>query len=167
MLAQHLGGLTLPGKVVPPDNWHLTVRFLGSLDETRAEILAARIDQQTFGAPFDLSVGAMGAFPSASRANVLWLGVKDAEQGLARLNSIVEAACRDVGLPPEERPYSAHLTLSRIRPPANVADLIASYDPQPFRWTVKELTLFESKPGPLYLAMDRFTLRRPQSSSRR
>lgn len=167
MLAQHLGELVLPGNVVPPDNWHLTIRFLGSLDETRAEILAASIDQQDLGAPFDLCIGEMGAFPNESRANVLWLGVEDRTQGLARLNSIIEAGCRDVGLPPEERPFSAHLTLSRIRPPENVADLIASYDPQPFRWTVKELTLFESKPGPVYLAVDRFTLRRSQTSSRR
>ncbi len=167
MLAQHLAAWTLPGKVVPPDNWHLTIRFLGPLDETRAEILAARIDQSDLGAPFDLSLWEMGAFPNGRRANVLWLGVKDVEQGLARLNSIVEAACRESGLPPEDRPFSAHLTLSRLRPPENVTDLIASYDAQRFRWTVDGLTLVESKPGPTYVEVDRFALRRSQPSSRR
>lgn len=166
MLAQHLASWTVPGKLVPADNWHLTIRFLGSLDETRTEILAARIDQTDLGPPFTLVLGEMGAFPASNRANVLWLGVDDQAQGLNGLNSVIEEACRDSGLPPEERPFSAHLTLSRLRPPESVVNLIASYGGLRFQWTVKELTLFESRPGPIYDRIERFPLR-PQASSRR
>jgi 2'-5' RNA ligase len=167
MLAQHLASWTLPGKVVPPDNWHLTVRFLGSIDQVRTEILTAYLDQSGLGAPFDLVLGEMGSFPKGARANVLWLGVEDRTQGLVRLNRITEEVCRESGLPAEERPFSAHLTLSRLRPPESVTDLIESYDAQSFRWTVPDLTLFESKPGPTYVEVDRFVLHGTQPSSRR
>ncbi len=167
MLAQHLTAWTLPGKVVPPDNWHLTVRFLGWIDQVRAEILTAQLDQAGLGPPFDLVLGEMGSFPKSTRANVLWLGVEDRTQGLARLNQITEEVCRAGGLRAEERPFTAHLTLSRLRPPENVAGLIESYDAQRFRWTVHDLTLFESKQGPMYVEVDRFELRETQRSSRR
>jgi RNA 2',3'-cyclic 3'-phosphodiesterase len=167
MLAQHLALWTVPGKVVPPDNWHLTIRFLGSIDQIRLEMLTALLDGADLGPPFDLVVGEMGSFPQSDRANVLWLGVEDRTQGLARLNSVTEDACRQCGLPSEERPFAAHLTLSRLRPPENVGDLIESYDAQRFRWTVDELTLFESKPGPRYEEVDRFRLRKSQAPSRR
>jgi 2'-5' RNA ligase len=167
MLSQHLASWTLPGKVVAPDNWHLTVRFLGSIDQIRLEILMARLEAANLGAPFDLVLGEMGSFPNSTRAAVLWLGVEDRAQGLARLNNVTEQACRDGGLPPEERPFSAHLTLSRLRPPENVKSLMDSYDAQRFRWAVDELTLFESKPGPRYDEVDRFRLRKSQPSSRR
>jgi 2'-5' RNA ligase len=167
MLAQHLARWTLPGKVVPPDNWHLTVRFLGAIDQVRTEILTAQLDQAGLGARFELVLGEMGSFPNGNRANVLWLAVEDRTQGLVRLNRITEEVCREAGLPPEERPFAAHLTLSRMRPPESVADLVESYDAQRFRWTVEALTLFESKPGPAYVEVDRFELRGTQPSSRR
>lgn len=167
MLAQHLAAWTLPGKVVPPDNWHLTVRFLGSIDQVRTEILTAHLDQVGLGAPFELVLGEMGSFPKGNRASVLWLGVGDRTQGLVRLNRVTEEVCREGGLAAEDRPFTAHLTLSRLRPPENVADLIESYDAQRFRWTVDDLTLFESKPGPTYVEVDRFELLGPQPSSRR
>ena len=167
MLAQHLDLWTIPGKVVPPDNWHLTVRFLGSMEEIRSEILTGLLDQANLGPPFDLVLGEMGAFPKSSRANVLWLGVDDKGHGLVRLNRVTEETCREGGLSPEERPFAAHLTLSRLRPPENVVDLIESYDAQKFRWTVEELTLLETKPGPRYEEIERFELRKPQPSSRR
>jgi 2'-5' RNA ligase len=167
MLAQHLSRWDPPGKLVPPENWHLTVRFLGQIDETRGEILVGLVDQADLGRPFDLVLTDMGAFPGGSRANVLWLGVEDEDGGLARLNATVEEAARSAGLVPEERPFSAHLTLSRLRPPVNVTALIDSYESQPFRWTVNELILYESRSGPVYPEVERFSLDRPQPSSRR
>lgn len=158
MLSQHLSRWEIPGKVVPPANWHLTVRFLGWTDPVKREVVTALIDQAGRGGPFRLTLGALGAFPRASRAGVLWLGLDRGEEALAALNRVVEEAAQTAGFQPEERPFAAHLTLSRLRPPADVSALIDDYEPREFRWQAQELILYDSRPGPTYIPVERFPL---------
>lgn len=158
MLAQHLSKWELPGKVVPPDNWHVTIRFLGWVDQVRQEVLTALLDQRDRQGTFEVGLGAMGAFPRETRAGVLWLGIQRGEENLADLYRSVEAVVERANFPPEGRPYSAHLTLSRLRPPADTSRLVAEYQPQPFRWRAEELVLFQSLPGPTYDPVERFPL---------
>ncbi|HKX74120.1 MAG TPA: RNA 2',3'-cyclic phosphodiesterase [Acidimicrobiia bacterium] len=158
MLSQHLSRWEIPGKVVPPANWHLTVRFLGWTDPVKGEVVTALVDQAGRGGPFRLTLGALGAFPRATRAGVLWLGLDRGEEGLAALNRVVEEAAQTAGFQPEERPFAAHLTLSRLRPPADVSALIDDYEPREFRWQAQELILYDSRPGPVYVPVERFPL---------
>jgi 2'-5' RNA ligase len=161
MLAQHLGPRPLPGRPVPPENWHLTVRFLGSTDQVRQERMIAGLDQIDLGSTFDVRLAQMGAFPRPTRATVLWLAVAIGMEGLTRLNDLCEEAARSVGFAPEERPFAAHLTLSRIRPHQDVRPVIDSYEPVPFRWTATELVLYESRlgrGGAAYEPLEKFSL---------
>lgn len=158
MLAQHLSKSPINGKVVPPSNWHVTVRFLGGVDETRTEIILALLDQADLGGSFEIELGDMGAFPRPAKASVLWIGLNRGVDRLADLNLLCEDAVQTAGLQAEERPYAPHLTLSRMRPPEDVTGLLASYQPQPFRWQASELVLYASLPGPVYRPLERFGL---------
>ncbi|MCB2224009.1 MAG: RNA 2',3'-cyclic phosphodiesterase [Actinobacteria bacterium] len=114
----------LPGRVVRPPNWHLTLRFLGDVAPADADRLAASLDAAALGAPFAVRWAGLGAFPRAARATVLWVGADRGAAELEALAAAVEDACGDAGFPPEDRPFRAHLTLARIRPPADVRALI-------------------------------------------
>ncbi|HKZ20560.1 MAG TPA: RNA 2',3'-cyclic phosphodiesterase [Acidimicrobiia bacterium] len=149
----------LPGKVVPPENWHLTTRFLGRVDQVTAERLSAAIDQVGLGHSFKVRLGEMGAFPRPVRATVLWLTVTDGLDRLEGLNSICEEAAQEVGLAAENRPFAAHLTLSRIRPHRDVRAVIDGYQPVPVSWKADRLVLYQStlgRGGAVYTALEEF-----------
>ena len=159
MLAQHLHEHQIPGRAVPPDNWHLTVRFLGNLDQVAMERLIASLDEADLGQPFDIALGDLGAFPRPAKASVVWVALASGSERLAELNEIAEEASQAVGLAPEERPFAPHLTLSRIRPELDVRSALASYRRMPFQWTARDLVLFESRSGrggAVYQALERF-----------
>ena len=73
---------TLPGRPVDPDNWHITLRFLGRTEPVQRDLVLADIDEHVAQAPFTLGFGGLGAFPRPGRATVLWLGI---EQGADEL----------------------------------------------------------------------------------
>jgi len=108
------------------ESWHLTLAFLGEVDEgvlaelsTRLERAAGRHPQQR------LSITGGGAFPSAGRARVVWAGIRADGRALAALAASVAAGARRAGAPPpdEGRKYHPHLTLARCRQPADVRSL--------------------------------------------
>jgi 2'-5' RNA ligase len=157
MLDQHLSPLRLPGKVVPPANWHLTVRFLGPTDQVSYERLVATLHQTDLGGDFTIRIGPMGAFPTAAKAGVIWIGIDRGSEALARLAEVVEDAVEGAGFPPEERPYRAHLTVSRLRPHQDVRNLIDRYQAVPFQWPATELIVYRSF-GTHYQALDETNL---------
>lgn len=153
---------SLPGRPVPPESWHLTLRFLGDTARAALERVLEEVDAARLGAPFALRFGGYGAFPRAGRAAVVWLGVEEGAEPLAALAAAVEDAVRRAGFPPEGRPFRAHLTLSRLRPPAPVDDLLARLPPFPRSMSVHEVVLYRSHLGggpARYEPVERFPLR--------
>src|SRR2546429_5813121 len=83
------------------DAWHLTLAFLGEVDEKLIARLGARLERAAaHHAPLALSLGGAGAFPTAARARVLWTGVKGDRDGLGMLARRVAAAARRAGAAP-------------------------------------------------------------------
>ncbi len=150
-LAAHLddalGGAPIPGRPVPPSNWHITLRFLAYTYEDQRERLLHAIDEADLGARFTLGFDALGAFPRPGRATVLWLGVGAGGDELVDLAAVVEEACVDAGWLIEERPFHPHLTLSRIRPHQDVAALLDQVPAFPMRQAVEEVVLYRSHLG--------------------
>lgn len=138
---------SIPGSPVPPENWHLTVRFLGPIEEAALDRLRAAFGDAEFGSSFPVRWGALGAFPRAWRAGVLWIGVNDDSGELFRLYERVDAALEDAGFPPEDRPFRPHLTISRMRPEENVGELLRSVAPLDVRMRVDRVAVFESRLG--------------------
>jgi 2'-5' RNA ligase len=99
---------------VPANNIHLTLKFLGEVSvanmQSLARMLKAEAMRQT---PFMIHVAGLGAFPNVRRPRVIWVS-SEAPPNLAALQRAIEAETRALGYPPEDRPFSPHLTLGRI-----------------------------------------------------
>lgn len=120
-LEDRLGSEELPGRRVPPENWHITLRFVGETEPVGYERWLANLDAVSMPGPFRLSLGELGAFPRPARATVLWVGVHGA--GISGLAEVVDDAADASGLGREERPFRPHLTVARVRPPEDVRRL--------------------------------------------
>jgi len=131
------------------DAWHLTLAFLGEVDEELLGRLGDRLERAAARhGRLSLSLGGAGAFPTAARARVLWTGVRGDRRGLAGLAGSVAAGARRAGVPPaqERRRYEPHLTLARCRAPADVQTLVATlagFAGTP--WTASEIYLIRSR----------------------
>jgi len=103
---------------VAPENLHISLRFIGEVDEDVAEDLAEALSKVT-AEPFAVTVKGLGTFGHPPHA--VWAGVEDEPQGaLAALYANVESALVREGLEPEHRKYTPHVTLARLRQ-ANMA----------------------------------------------
>ncbi len=120
-------GPRIPGKRARPENWHVTVRFLGPVDEVAADRVLHEVSETIDARSGRVVCTGLGAFPRPARATVLYVGIDDPTAILSSIAAQCEAACRDVGLEPQERPFIGHITLSRIRPPTDVTRLIGSF----------------------------------------
>lgn len=122
------------------DQWHVTLRFLGSVTDPPAvsQALAVVAASQP---PVEAVVGpAVGRFGH----RVLHVPV----EGLAGIASAVVSATAHLGKPPEDRPFSGHLTLARVAKDGRVNLRALEGEPVGARWLVSELTLVESKLSP-------------------
>jgi 2'-5' RNA ligase len=149
--------MRFPGRPTPPANWHLTIRFLGSTTALQRDRILEFLDEHLAVEPFRMSFGGLGAFPKPARATVLWLAVGRGADQLATMAEISGRAAQAAGFDPEDRPFHAHLTLSRIRPPMNVVPLIDRIPRFPLSMQVNRLTLYRShlsRDGATYEALD-------------
>lgn len=101
---------------MPPENFHVTLKFLGGVDAAQVPILTDVLRAATAGyRAFDLEIGGLGAFPSVTRPRVLWAGVIEGGHPLGALAAGVEHMLAGFGFEPEARGFSPHITLGRVR----------------------------------------------------
>lgn len=149
---------------VSPENVHLTLQFLGNAPEERVDDVAAAVAGAAAASrPLALAVRGAGAFPNARRARVLWAGLTGDLEPLGALVKDLGARLAPLGFPPEERPFSPHLTLGRARDgaPGLAGALAAVKEVEVGTWRAGELTLFRSHlspKGPTYESLLRAPL---------
>jgi 2'-5' RNA ligase len=103
---------------VPPANLHLTLRFLGSIDEALVDGISGKLKRLAARhPPFEARLRGLGAFPNGEQPNVLWVGV-DGGEALAKLQREIEAAMVELGFEGEARPFHPHVTVGRVKEPA-------------------------------------------------
>ena len=101
---------------VRPEGIHLTLKFMGDIQVPVAEKILEELPKATAGfSPFQLTVAGLGVFPNARRPRVLWAGLEGDLEALSRLQQAVDDAVGQLGLPKEQRGFSPHLTLGRVR----------------------------------------------------
>ena len=142
------------GRWVPPENWHMTLKFLGRtwprlVDWVLETVRVVTAEQ----VPFDTSVTGLGSFPSKRRARVLWAGLDDGADRFAALAGALDAAlAREFET--EKRAFTPHLTIARFDPPAVVEGELPAPPPAastPF--AVDRLVVYRShlqRPVPRY-----------------
>jgi 2'-5' RNA ligase len=151
----------IPGRRVPIENWHITVRFLGDMTDLAVETLMGRLDETLAVEPGRVWLDGIGAFPKPSKATVVYCSVDDPQSLLDRVAGLCEEASLDAGLEPEDRPFNPHLTLSRVRPQVDLRYALAGIDPFRIPLDVTAVTMMRTRSirgGVTYERVDRITL---------
>ena len=145
-----LGSLDLDARLAPVSSVHLTLRFLGNIEESRVpgigdaiRLCARRVP------PFLLEVRKLGAFPSRKRPRIVWAGVTG-DGGLERLHRVLGLELQELGFDRERKKFRPHLTLLRLKSSRNRKRLSRFLDQEgdrtrPVPFCVRQIHLYESR----------------------
>lgn len=138
-------------KWVRVEHMHLTLLFLGEVEEERARSVVDAVGEPIAAAPFELAFGGIGMFPPRGRPNVLWIGVTAGAAPTVALEQTLKQRIEGVGIDVEQRPFHPHLTLarwreSRERDRSHVEEVAG--DRTIARVRVDHATLYQSRLGP-------------------
>jgi 2'-5' RNA ligase len=149
---------------VREENLHLTMRFLGEVEDSRIGDLATRFIAPLDGGTFDIEISGVGVFPPVGPSRVIWLGVTRGSERLAALAAQIDERFLRWGFGREDRPFRAHLTVGRCREALDraardriLAAAVASLGSS----RVDQVVLYESRlapGGPTYVALARAPL---------
>jgi 2'-5' RNA ligase len=132
---------------IAPDQLHLTLHFLGSIDGAAATGIAEALAEPIHRPCFRIAFEGLGTFPSRGRPHVIWLGVGQGREALIELHGLVGARLKAVGVQLEARPFSPHLTLARVKQMSGHVPMVEG------EWGLSPslvdcVTLYESQLGP-------------------
>jgi 2'-5' RNA ligase len=145
-------------KWVKPENLHVTLKFLGEVDEKLLPAIFEALDKALASSTsFELRLSALGCFPNLRRPRVVWVGIDKGGDELKAMVRMVEDAMAGLGFAREERGFSAHLTVGRVRDTTGIESLTNQLGRVSFvtdSCMVDEVIFFQSilKPeGPTYI----------------
>lgn len=154
-------------KWVEPDNMHVTLNFLGEVDDRDLHgICRALASVGKRVSAFRLEISGVGAFPTPRRPKVVWAGITHGQDALSRIHEASEPKLLELGVyRREERSYVPHLTLGRVKDPMD-GELLAVELQKNLQWhggdcLVEEIVLFASelrREGPVYSVVARTPL---------
>lgn len=164
------------GRAIPETHWvnpespHLTLAFLGEIDD--AQLMAASESAAATArahAPFTLRLDGLGTFGSAQAPRVVWVGLAGDKTRLMQVQANVADELAARGFPREQRPFAPHLTLARIKKPLSDAALTAlarlqSEPPPKMTWRVDAISVMKSelvRPAARYTALSHWPLSLP------
>lgn len=101
-------------KLVEPENLHFTLKFLGELSSMELKEAEEALSGVVFK-PFKITLQSMGFFPNAKYVRVVWVGVSEGSEALQRVAADVEREMVGKGFPKDERGFSPHLTIARVK----------------------------------------------------
>lgn len=147
-------------KWVEEENLHITLKFLGNIEEKKIEEIREEVKKFLKDIkPFEVQLQDFGVFPSKTRARVLWIGMGSGKENVAQLNQRIEESMERIGFKREKREFSPHLTIGRIRNPSPLS-LNISYQSRCFK--VNKFILYKSElseKGPKYFPLLTFYIK--------
>lgn len=144
---------------------HITMAFLGNVNQSRIPVLIKKIKETSLVEPFEMSVEGTGVFPNDSFPRVFWLDINNGKHGLEGLQKRLDRIVMDFKENPRKERFVPHITIGRIHPGANPSKLNISnflnalYEP--IKIDVNSVQLYESKltpEGPIYTILEKFPL---------
>lgn len=136
-----------------PDQWHLTLQFLGRVEDDDVGDVSRALEPLSKVQPFPVRLGGGGAFPRVSRARVVWLGLVGGGEGMAELARAVNTALAPLGFDrrfdPGDREHHPHLTLARLKVAGDVGPAVEALGDGPVggAFLVGEVVLYRSRPS--------------------
>lgn len=144
------------------ENVHLTLKFLGDVFESQIENVTAALRETCASFPLiGAEISDSGVFPNAHRPRVLWIGIKENSGKLTELAQCIENECRRLGFEQEERNFTPHLTIGRVKE-GKAANVVRALRAQPVlarHIVFHECVLMMSElhaQGSIYTALARF-----------
>ena len=136
----------------PPEQLHLTAKFLGEVPDGQARDVAEAITRAaTASMPFNMSVGGCGCFPPRGAVRIVWAGADEPTGALPACIDAVESELADLGFERERRPFSPHITIGRVkedRSAGRLRSLVEKHELPPVLQPVATLTLMSSVLSP-------------------
>lgn len=157
-------------KWVEESNFHLTLKFLGDTPEGKLDAVISAAQHAT--APvsaIDVHFSGLGAFPNLRKPRVFWVGVSKGDEEIVKLAESLESELEKNGFARENRKFSAHLTIGRVRDPGKMGPLLdeasrlSAFEAGGF--ALSEIHLIKSqltKSGPIYTTLKAFPLGKKQ-----
>jgi 2'-5' RNA ligase len=148
-------------KWVEPENIHLTLKFLGEIDDKKLNAILQIIEGLGKGRDaFSLRLSSLGAFPKINSPRVIWVGVDKGDREAKEIARGLEESIAKIGIPKENRAFSSHITIGRMRSPLNREKLVQellklteNFGRENLEFPVTKITLFKSTlapSGPIY-----------------
>lgn len=131
------------------EKFHLTLKFIGDVDENQLSKVIESVEKAaTKFERFKICLTEPGVFPKAKNARVLWIGVKDEENNLAKIFENLEIELNKIGFQNETKRFHPHLTIARLREPEKSRSLVEKHLNESFievEFEVSEITIYESQ----------------------
>ena len=157
-------------KLVEAQNIHITLRFLGEIPLNLTNRISEELKLLQFG-PFEVSIQGTGVFPELGRINVVWVGIEKGVIELIDIHGQVNSRLKKLGIRPDDRGFSPHITVARVRSARNkdrlAETILSTRDEELGVFEVNSVKLKKSiltPKGPIYttLAEVRATGNQPQ-----
>lgn len=110
-------------KLVNPENIHITMRFLGNIAPEMVDEIHGKMEQVTF-TPFTVEIRGVGVFPTLKYARVVWAGIQTGAKKLEDIFAQLEPRLRELGMKPDKKGFSPHITIARVRTGRHKAELV-------------------------------------------
>jgi len=144
----------LPGKIswVRPENIHLTLRFLGNIDQQMLlQIKQAIVDTADTASGFFAGLGELGAFPKVYNPRVIWIGINAGQDKLKALHAQLQEKLNCIGSALEEKDFHPHLTIARVKllkDKQALETLLPQIKPLNLSTAINRIILFQSQLSP-------------------
>jgi len=157
-------------KWVEPENIHLTLKFLGEIDDKKLNKILRIIEDLANGRDaFSMRLSSIGAFPKIDFPRVIWVGIDKGERETEEIAKGLEERIAKIGIPKEKRPFSSHITIGRTRSTLNREKLVQElfklrdgFGRENLEFPVTKITLFKSTltpAGPNYQVLKEASLK--------
>lgn len=150
---------------VKPENIHITLKFLGEVPEEKInEVFSATELALKNAGKFKMNLKGTGAFPDSKRPRIIWIGAEKGGEELSNMAGKLEEEMEKIGYPKENRKFSPHFTMGRVKSPKNIEklmELVKSTDFETEDIEVNEVTVMKSQlhpAGAIYTPLKKIAL---------
>lgn len=136
-------------RTTPPEQMHITLRFIGDVDESRVDDIERCVRSAVEGRNrFDVSVSGAGAFPRREMPSVVWIGASPQKE-MASIADAIGRNLRNAGIGFDQKPFKSHITVGRCREPVDLSGFFGRFSDTTFTtFQCSEILIMRSVLGP-------------------